>query len=37
MLKLIRKFLAHIDMRAAQAGRYDDFLFHQSRYGGTPF
>lgn len=33
---LIQKFLDHIDMRAKQAAAYDDFLFHQSRFGGVP-
>jgi hypothetical protein len=36
MKNLIQRFLAYIDMRAAQAASYDDFLFHRSRFGGVP-
>ena len=34
---LLQKLLDHIDMRAQQQARYDEFLFHQSRFGGVPF
>ena len=36
MKNLIQRFLAYIDMRAAQAASYDDCLFHRSRFGGVP-
>ncbi len=35
-MSLIKKFLAYIDMRAAQSARYDEFLVRQSRFGGIP-